>query len=80
MTPGSFDPKTCRAMVGDARARAIESDARQLADSGGILTRSPSTARTYWDGVQEEAEWRVARAAYQARTERIARKAQRALP
>ena len=32
MTPGSFDHKTCRAMVGDARARAIESDARAVSD------------------------------------------------
>ena len=74
MTPGSFDTSTCRALIGDARARVLEADARSTADRGAELARADFSAGTYWDGVREEAEWRVARAAYEARVARIARK------
>ena len=74
MTPGSFDTATCRSIVGDGVARAIESRAREAAENGVPLVRSNSQARTYWEGVQEEAEWIVACAAYKARMARIERK------
>ena len=74
MTPGSFDTATCRGIVGDGRARYIESKAREAAENGVPLVRPNSQSRTYWEGVQEEAEWRVACAAYSARMARIERK------
>ena len=74
MTPGLFDTQTCRRIVGDERARVIEANARRSADSGEQLVRPESCAKTYWDGVQEESEWRVACAAYTARAARITRK------
>lgn len=75
MTPGSFDPDTCRSVVGDARARDLEADARATAESGAPLVRPPSSATSYWGAVQEEMEWRVRVQAHAKRTERIARKA-----
>lgn len=81
MTPMSFDPATCRALVGDTRARVIEQQARQHADSADL--GSPDTgfhppptgpARTYWGEVQASAESLVYAAAYRQRIARRQRK------
>lgn len=75
MSPGSFDEKTCRALVGDERARVIEAAARSQADKGEDWT--PPAARpgvTYWDGVASSAESILSAMAYRKRKDRIARK------
>ena len=65
MTPGSFDPTTCRAIVGDERARALEARARADADSAdlgepGAAYRPPAAGEgTYWDQVRSESEIRT---------------------
>lgn len=48
MTPGGFDLSTAREVVGDGAARAIESKARQDADTG--RCEPPfACGDTYWD-------------------------------
>lgn len=74
MTPQSFDPITCRHLIGDARARILEAQARELADNNQPLGRGPDLSTSYWGAVQEEAEWRVMCEAYGKRMARIERK------
>lgn len=81
MTPGSFDPTTCRAIVGDERARALEARARADADSAdlgepGAAYRPPAAGEwTYWDQVRSESEIRTYWHAFHTRIERRRRKA-----
>lgn len=80
MTPGSFDPTTCRAIVGDERARALEARARADADSAdlgepGAAYRPPAAGEgTYWDQVHSESEIRTYWHAFHTRIERRRRK------
>lgn len=82
MTPGSFDPETSREMTGDARARKLEAHGRALADAGKPFEPYPRPdgrePKTYWDQARAEFEYVVAKAAYQKRLDRIARKASQA--
>ena len=76
MTPGSFNAETAREIVGDARARAIEAEARADADSGAFnLPNRHHAGQTYWDGVDAEMERVVYAAQHAKRLERIKRKA-----
>lgn len=81
MTPGSFDQTTCRAIVGDERARALEARARADADSAdlgepGAAYRPPAAEKgTYWDQVRSESEIRTYWHAFHTRIERRRRKA-----
>lgn len=81
MTPRSFDPITCRSIVGDERARLLEARAREDADSAdldepGAAYRPPAAGEgTYWDQVRSESEIRTYWQAFQKRIERRRRKA-----
>ena len=82
MTPKSFDIATSRHMVGDERARKIESDARMHADAAELdspgAAYSPPPAeqgRSYWEGTQGEFARQVYHHAFQKRIERRMRKA-----
>lgn len=73
MKPGSFDPATCRELVGDERARSIEAKARADADAG--ILQGPSSGGSYWDEVKHWAEYTTYLTQHKKRTERNARKA-----
>ena len=81
MTPGSFDPTTCRAIVGDECARVLEARARADADSAdldepGAAYRPPAAGEgTYWGQVRSESEIRTYWHAFRTRIERRRRKA-----
>lgn len=81
MTPGSFDPVTCRALVGDERARTLEAKARADADSAELdapenAYRPPETHdETYWGQVIGECALRTYMHAFYTRIERRRRKA-----
>ena len=76
MSPGSFDAETAREIVGDSRARVIESEARADADAGVFKPLGQwSGAATYWAHVQAEMERVVYTAQHAKRLERIKRKA-----
>ncbi len=80
MTPGAFDAVTSRELVGDARARQIEAQAREHADTAdlddpGAAYSAPRTAsKTYWDEVRANADQATYYAAFQRRIERRKRK------
>ena len=76
MKPGSFDIETAKDMVGDARCRTIEFDAREAADKGrsepsANLLRSAGA--TYFDHVMVEMENIVWISAHHKKNERLAR-------
>lgn len=69
MTPGSFDPVTARAVVGDEEARAIEAKARADANAG-AYSPPPVSGATYWAKVQAEMRVVVYREQFKKRTDR----------
>lgn len=73
MTPRSFDQETCREMVGDERARAIEAKAREDADSG-RYSPPAKAATSYWGQCQEDFASLVYGHQFKSRLERNARK------
>jgi hypothetical protein len=82
MTPGGFDPVTCRELIGDQRARIVEASARAHADAADIenpgASYRPPTAladSSYWTGVISEAERILYFSTFQRRLERMRRKA-----
>lgn len=74
MTPGSFDPTTCREMVGDERARVIEAQARADADANTYAPPTSGEKLSYWAECQLEFQRRVYINQHQRRLERNARK------
>lgn len=72
MKPGTFDDLTCRELAGDQRARLLEADGRALAEADEPPVRPPA-AGSYWQQVQQEAEYRVVLAAYEKRRARMLR-------
>ena len=75
MTPGSFDPDTCRELVGDARVRKLEAAGRAAADADGPAPERKPESGSYWGKVQDEAAYRIELAAYHKRMERRLRMA-----
>ena len=72
MTPKSFDIDTCKEIVGDARMRVLEAEARQDADAGtrkGFIQKGEN----YWARVLLIMEYVVYTTAYDKRLERIRR-------
>lgn len=75
MTPKSFDAETSREMVGDERARTIETKARADADAGVYDPPAAAEALSFWGQYQEEFARVVYSAQYKKRIDRNARKA-----
>ena len=70
MKPISFDIKTAKKIVGDARTRTFESKARQDADNGIMDAPARGEPRTYWDGIRSDMEYIVYITAHHKRLER----------
>jgi len=74
MIPGSFDPATAGAVVGDAQARAIEALARDHATTGAWSPPAPVGGGTYWDQVVDNMRLVVYREQFTRRAARLERK------